>query len=73
MQVLITDNLCAFHQEFPLDVFTDAPPPEGLIIRQYLNFFRKDRGDDTDARATEFPLSDAAGALCGPKGGAGVS
>ena len=33
-------NFQTFHQEFPLDAFTETAPPERLIMRQYLNFFK---------------------------------
>ena len=33
-------NYVTFHQEFPLAAFAETPPPERLVIRQYLNFFR---------------------------------
>lgn len=33
-------NYVTFHQEFDLTPFVEAPPPERLVIRQYLNFFQ---------------------------------
>ncbi len=34
------ESYCAFHQEFPLDVFLDYPLPPQPIVSQYLNFYR---------------------------------